>query len=102
MKRPAIRIVFAPLQRYRDKKQKELGHTIYGMQQGRTIYIDPRTSNPASTFMHERFHMDHPDWSEDQVVAAEEKWWKKAGWKEKAEVLQLLAHAEIINPKEVL
>ena len=100
--RPAIRIVLAPLARYNSKINRDRGISLYGMQQGRTVYIDPRTVNPVSTYIHEKCHMDHPDWAEEQVEAFEHQWWTTASWREKAEILILLGRAEIKDSKEVI
>ena len=102
MKRPAIRIVLAPLKRYQSKVERLKGETVYGMSKDRTIYIDPRAPNPVSTLYHELTHVNHPSWTEEQVEIAEHQWWKKSTWKQKAELLRWLGHAEVKNPKEVI
>jgi len=102
MRRPAIRIILAPLKRYNSKANRQRDIPLYGMQQGRTIYIDPRTENPISTFKHELLHLEHPDWTEQKVEIEEIRWWKESTWKQKAELLILLGRAELKHPKEVI
>jgi hypothetical protein len=103
---PSVRIVIAPLKRYQNHKERLKGETLYGMvrpkRAPRTIYLDPRAENIISTCYHELMHIRHPEWDEDQVEIAEHQWWENSTWKEKAEVLQWLAKAEIKNPKEVV
>jgi hypothetical protein len=101
MRRPAIRIVLAPIQQFCSKKERGKGYPLYGIHQQRTIIIDPRYEGVVSTFKHELLHLKHPDWTEDEVEIAEHQWWKKSTWKQKAELLKLLAHAEIMNAKQV-
>lgn len=91
MKRPAIRIVLAPLQRYKNRGEGFL----HGMTEGRTIYLDPRSEEILSTLRHELLHIEHPSWNEDEILVEERKWWKRATWREKAELLKWLAHARI-------
>jgi hypothetical protein len=62
---------------------------------GRVITVDPRVPLPHKVLFHELTHVRHPDWSEDRVGAYEELRWSRMSWREKAELLQLLASAEI-------
>lgn len=83
--RPAIRIIFAPLQR----------HLAVGMQQQRTVWIDPRCKYPAQVLDHELLHMKYPGWSEARVLAEEKRRWKRMTWRQKARLYQLLASASL-------
>ena len=65
------------------------------MAQQRTIWIDPRTSYPARVLDHELLHLKHPNWTEAQVLREEAKRWKAMTWRQKAQLLKLLAKAEI-------
>lgn len=92
--RPAIRIVFAPLF-LRDKVVRERGAFLHGNAQGRTIWLDPRSSYLLDTMVHEMTHVAHPSWSETDVEAHTKKRMKKMSWKEKANLLKLLGSAII-------
>lgn len=94
MKKPAIRIIFAPLF-LRDKVVREAGAFLHGNAQGRTIWLDPRGSAILETMVHELTHIAHPSWSEKEVEAHTQRRMKKMGWKEKAHLLKLLGSAII-------
>lgn len=94
MKKPAIRIIFAPLF-LREKKIREAGGYVHGTARGRTIEIDPRSSAILDTLVHELTHIDHPSWPEVDVRAHTKKRMTKMGWKEKARLLKLLGSAMI-------
>lgn len=93
----AVRILLAPLGRYRGK-----GPTTHGMSSRplMRIWIDPRRKELLGTLVHELYHIQHPDWSEAQVERAEEEWLDHASWKEKAKALQLLSRAKVATPAE--
>lgn len=94
MKKAAIRVVFAPLfGRY--KAERERGLYTHGETTGRTIWIDPRSSEVVKTAVHELIHLKHPSWSEAAVIAETARRFKKMGWKEKARVLQLIGKGTI-------
>lgn len=92
--RPALRIIFAPLNN-RHKEEREKGLVVDGKTTGRTIWLDPRSSNVGETLLHEMIHVRKPSLSEKEVIAETEKRWRKMGWKEKAKLLSLLGHAKI-------
>lgn len=96
--RPAIRIIFAPLNN-RDKIVRERGYKVDGKAEGRTIWLDPRSLPILDTLIHEMTHVNHPSWSEQEVVDYTKKRMKKMGWKEKARLLKLLGYAEIEGEK---
>ena len=91
---PAIRIVFAPLFS-KSKTISKAGGYIHGETEGRTIWIDPRSSQLLDTMVHEMTHVNHPDWSEELVRGYTAARMKKMGWKEKAGLLRLLGRAKI-------
>lgn len=92
--RPAIRLVFAPLfKRYKAERQNSLH--LHGTAQGRTITLDPRSSEIGKTLLHELIHLRHPNWSEEAVLSETKLRWGKMSWKEKARLLKLLATAQI-------
>ena len=92
--RPAIRIIFAPLFS-KSKRISEAGGYIHGEAEGRTIWLDPRSSQLLDTLVHEITHVNHPDWSEEMVRSYTKLRMKKMGWKEKAHFLRLLGSAKI-------
>lgn len=92
--RPAIRIIFAPLF-LRDKVVREAGSFLHGTAQGRTIWLDPRSSSLLETMVHELTHVAHPSWDEKAVQEHTLKRMKKMGWKAKAHLLKLLGGAII-------
>lgn len=104
MRRPALRIVFAPLFK-RDKAERENGTFQRGYvrvptpgasREGtRTIYLDPRCSNIGKTFLHERLHIEHPKWSERQVDSETRRRWEALTWKEAAEIYRLIGKARL-------
>ncbi len=94
MRRPAIRIIFAPLF-LRDRVVREAGAYLHGNARGRTIWLDPRSSSLLETMVHELTHVEHPSWSEQEVEAYTQRRMKKMGWKEKAHLLKLLGSAII-------
>lgn len=94
MKKPAIRIIFAPLF-LRDKKEREAGNYVHGEALGRTVKIDPRSSSILETLFHEITHVNHPDWSETAVREYTRKRVRKMSWKERANLLKLLGGAII-------
>ena len=96
MKRPAVRIILAPLGRKRGSPHEpSFGAPLQGETSGRTIWIDPRVPLPAKVLLHELIHVRHPGWPEDRVLAAEEVRWSRMTWREKAELYKLLGTAEI-------
>jgi len=92
--KPAVRIIFAPMFK-RDKKVREKGWYLHGTAEGRTVRIDPRSSDILDTLVHEMTHVRHPDWTEIMVQEYTKMWMKKSGWKRKAEYLRLLGNARI-------
>jgi hypothetical protein len=92
--KPAIRIVFAPLF-LRDRKVRESGGYLHGTASGRTVTLDPRSSQLLDTFIHEVTHCNHPDWTEQMVRDYVKVRMKKMGWKEKARWWKLLGNATI-------
>jgi hypothetical protein len=97
--RPAIRIIFAPLSK-RIKEHREQGLNTYGQSANRTIWLDPRNSEILDTLVHELAHVNHPSWSEEEVLDYTKKRMKKMGWKEKARLLKLLGYALIEGEKD--
>lgn len=87
MGRPALRIIFAPLKR----------HNARGMSapSDRTLWVDPRLPWPAHTLLHEMIHIENPSWSETRVRKETARRWRLASWRQKAEWLKLLGHAEV-------
>ena len=95
MKKPAIRIVLAPIFK-RDKAIREAGAFLHGMALGRTITLDPRAAETLlDTMVHEIAHCNHPDWSEQMIRDYTKKRMSKMSWKEKAHMLKLLGNAII-------
>ena len=92
--RPAIRIIFAPIFS-REKKIRDAGGYVHGDAEGRTIRLDPRSSQVLDTLVHEMTHVRHPDWSEDMVRSYTRLRMKKMGWREKAHLLRLLGNAHV-------
>lgn len=92
--KPAIRIIFAPLFK-RVKEVREAGLFLHGEAQGRTIRIDPRSSDLLDTLVHEMTHVRHPDWTEQMVRDHTKIRMRKMGWKEKANLLKLFGSAII-------
>lgn len=94
MKNAAIKVIFAPLfGRY--KKDRERGLFVHGQTTGRTIWIDPRSSEIVKTAIHELLHLKNPSWSEAAVISETTRRCKKMGWKEKARILQLIGKGTI-------
>lgn len=83
--KPAVRVILAPLAR----------HGARGMQQGRTIWVDPRTPWPHHTLLHECIHLDNPSWSETRVTRETTRQWRRMGWREKAELLRRFGAARM-------
>lgn len=92
--RPALRIKFAPLFK-REKAVREAGQFLHGTARGRTIELDPRGSDILRTMVHEMTHIDHPSWTEKQVLDYTEVRLRKMSWKKKASILKLLGSAII-------
>jgi len=90
-RKPAIRIVFAPLAR-RGAIKGDLRH-LHGQAQGRTIWLDPRLPDVGATLLHELLHVRHPGWPEEKVVAEETLRWQRMGWRQKARLYQMLGGA---------
>ena len=88
--KPAVRIILAPLGR----------HYARGMQQGRTVWVDPRMPWPAHTLLHETIHLANPSWSETRVQRETARRWKRMGWRAKAELLRLFGRARIGGEEE--
>ena len=83
--RPAVRIILKPLKR----------HQAWGMQMGRTVWVDPRDPRAAATLLHELLHMENPSWSEWRVIRETARQWRRMGWREKAELLRLFGGARL-------
>lgn len=94
MKHAAIRVVFAPLF-LRHKVDRERGDYVHGQTTGRTIWLDPRSSEIVKTAIHELLHLKHPAWSEAAVITETASRHKRMGWKEKARLLQLIGKGTI-------
>lgn len=90
MTRPAIRVIFAPLQR-----EAPRGHKLFGQAQGRTIWLDPRQPHICQTYLHEKLHIEHPSWSETKVRKETAIRWRRMTWREKAKLVKELAHGKI-------
>lgn len=84
-RKPAVRIILKPLMR----------HGARGMQQGRTIWVDPRDPAAAQTLLHETLHMDNPSWSESRVLREAAARWRRMTWREKAELLRMFGRAQV-------
>lgn len=85
--KPALRVVLAPLAR----------HNARGMQQGRTVWVDPRRPWPAHTLLHEMVHAENPGWSETRVRRETTRRWRRMGWRDKAKLLLLLGRARLAS-----
>lgn len=94
--KPAIRIILAPIHN-RYKHERNRGEVLLGraLTPGRTVWLDPRTTDILATLIHEKAHIDHPDWDEKAVEAYTKVWMRKSGWKRKAAYLKLLGSALI-------
>ena len=92
--RPAVRFIFAPLFS-RDRAVRKAGGYLHGTALGRTVTLDPRSSNILDTLVHEMTHVRHPDWTEVMVREYTKVWMKKSGWRRKAAYLKLLGTASI-------
>lgn len=84
-RKPAVRIILAPLGR----------HYAWGMQQSRTVWIDPRTLSPHRILLHELIHLDNPSWSETRVRRETARRWKRMTWKSKAALLRMFGQARM-------
>lgn len=84
-RKPAVRIILAPLAR----------HGARGMQQGRTVWVDPRTPWAHHTLLHELIHLDNPSWSETRVRRETASRWRRMGWREKATLLRMFGGARM-------
>jgi hypothetical protein len=94
VKRAAVRVVFAPLFG-RFKTDRARGLNVHGTASGRTITLDPRSSEIVKTCLHELIHLRNPGWSEEAVVTETAIRYKRMGWKEKARLLQLIGRGTI-------
>ena len=65
------------------------------MQQGRTIWVDPRDPVAAQTLLHEITHLDNPSWSETRVRRETAARWRRMHWREKAELLRMFGGARL-------
>jgi len=74
---------------------------VDGLANGRTMWLDPRSPDILDTLVHELAHINHPGWTEQEVVSYTKKRMKKMGWKEKARLLKLLGYAEIEGESDV-
>lgn len=83
--KPAVRIILKPLRR----------HGARGMQEGRTVWVDPRDPSAPRVLLHELIHLDNPGLSETQVRREEARVWRRMTWREKAELLRLFGRARI-------
>ena len=83
--KPAVRVILAPLGR----------HNAHGMQQSRTVWVDPRTQCPPRILLHELLHLDNPSWSETRVKRETGRRWRRMAWREKAELLRLFGAARV-------
>lgn len=94
--KPAVRIVLAPIARRGARRSDPAFEApLQGQAVGRVITIDPRVPLPHKVLLHELTHVRHPDWDEDRVRAYEELRWTRMSWRRKAELLRLLATAQI-------
>lgn len=59
------------------------------------IQVDPRSQCPGRKFLHELIHIRQPMWSETKVTQWEGKLWRRATWRQKAELYRLLGKAEV-------
>jgi len=90
----AVKVIFAPLfGRY--KTERDRGRFVHGEATGRTIWLDPRSSEIVKTAVHELLHLEHPSWSEAAVVTETARRFKRMGWKEKARLLQMIGRGTI-------
>ncbi len=89
--KPALRIVLAPLGR----------QNAHGMQQGRVVWVDPRSPSPARTLLHELIHIERPRWSETRVIRETASRWGGMDWRAKARLLLLLGRARIGRASEI-
>lgn len=94
MRHAAIKVVFAPLLN-RFKSDRERGLYVHGQTAGRTIWLDPRSSEIVKTAVHELLHIKHPAWSEAAIVSETARRFKRMGWKEKARLLQMIGRGTI-------
>jgi len=93
MRRPAIRLVFAPLQR-----EAAPDEFVGGTAQRRTIRIDPRTpQHMGRVVLHELIHIEQPSKSEWWVRRETWRRWRRMTWREKAELYRLLGHAKLVD-----
>jgi len=92
----AVKILFAPLKRYRGK-----GPTIHGMQRDRTVWLDPRSNMQDSTLVHELYHLQYPNWTEEMVMRAEEEFIAHAPWQVRAKAIRILGTARIAGKEEM-
>ena len=83
--KPAVRIILKPLGR----------DGAWGMQQGRTLWVDPRSPYPVRILLHEQIHLENPCWSETRVRRETASRWRRMGWREKATLLRMFGRAKL-------
>jgi hypothetical protein len=99
IRKGAVRVIFAPLQRERDNKTESW---VDGMAKvpGRTIWLDPRTEF-VGIIIHELLHVRHPSWTEDEVWKETRLRMKQMTWKEQARLLREVCAAAIIQGEKI-
>lgn len=65
------------------------------MQQGRTLWVDPRSVAPHRILFHEQIHLTNPTWSETRVRRETARRWARMTWKEKAALLRMFGQARM-------
>jgi hypothetical protein len=65
------------------------------MQQGRTVWVDPRDDAAPKTLLHELIHLENPAWSETQVRRETTREWRRMSWREHAALLRLFGRAKV-------
>jgi hypothetical protein len=79
---------------------RENAHAIA---QSGLVAVDPSSNVPAAkNLLHELIHLVRPLWSETRVRTWEAKLWRKASWREKAQLYQKLATAKIWEGEDVI
>jgi len=80
VKRPAVRIVFAP--------------RVPAIS-GRTVRLDPRAQDVAEVLCRALLRMRHPAWSARAIRTTAKHLWLRKTWREKAEVYRMLGSAKL-------
>jgi len=89
--KPAFRLILRPLGR----------EGAHAAQQGRTVWVDPRSRHPHLYLLHELIHMENPSMSETRVRRETARRWRRMTWQEKARLLVMFGHARIGEPEEL-